>query len=359
MRIVHTAAPSPQPGSPPTDSLVEGITVYAVCPAIQPSETGPEHLETIRTTAAWTEDAGLDGLLIVVFNQTLAPWAAAHAIIESSERLAPLVALQPLYTHPFELAREIASLSHLYGRRIDLNLVAGGSSRDLLALGDDDLSREGRYRRLADYTRIVMRLLADEDPLTFESPFYSLDGLALRFRPAPEDLPRLLLSGSSEAAESCAHDVGALRVQNAEPLPDEIDEGFAADLAFKVGIISRPSRTEAWGAAEARFPRDANRERKPYEPESEWQRRLEKLDADYGAEASGSVYWLRAFQRREKQFAYLVGSYEEVASYLAGYLRMGARNFIFDVPYDADEVAHSSRVMQLAVASLGESSSIE
>ena len=331
------------------------ITVYSVCPAIDASNSGPSQLEHIRSVATWTEQAGLDGLLIVVFNRTLAPWVSAQVIIESTEHLSPLVALQPLYAHPFALARTIASLTHLYERRIDLNLVAGGSADDLHGLGDT-LNSDERYRRLADYTRIVMHLLSSETPLVLDSPFFRLDGLSLSTRPPPQDLPRLFLAGSSEGAQKCAAEVGALRVQNAEPLTRGHKEAIHSGIAIKVGIITRPSHSEAWKAAEARFPDDPQRQGTPYpalsKAESEWQRQLAKLDAEYDNESGESVFWMRAFQRKEKQFGYLVGSYREVASYLMQYLSMGVRSFVLDVPYSADEVAHSSQAMLMAVASV-------
>ena len=76
------------------------------------------------------------GILIYTDNSLVDPWLVAQLIIESSEELCPLVAVQPLYMHPYTAARMVASFAHIYGRRIYLNMVAGASRHELSALGD-------------------------------------------------------------------------------------------------------------------------------------------------------------------------------------------------------------------------------
>ena len=55
-------------------------------------------------------------------------------IIQNTATLCPLVAIQPLYMHPYTVAKMVASLGHLYGRRIYLNMLAGGFKNDLAAI---------------------------------------------------------------------------------------------------------------------------------------------------------------------------------------------------------------------------------
>src|SRR2546427_3131753 len=68
--------------------------------------------------------------------------------------------------HPYTVAKMMATLSHLYGRRIDLNMVAGGFKNDLLAL-NDETPHDARYERLVEYTSIILQLLAGGRPPTF------------------------------------------------------------------------------------------------------------------------------------------------------------------------------------------------
>ena len=47
--------------------------------------------------------------------------------------------------HPYTAAKMVATLAHLYGRRVYLNLIAGGYRNDLKALGDT-AEHDDRYR---------------------------------------------------------------------------------------------------------------------------------------------------------------------------------------------------------------------
>src|SRR5256886_8067113 len=72
--------------------------------------------------------------LVFTDNSQLDPWLVSQIIVECTERLCPLVAIQPAYMHPYSVAKMIASFAHLYRRRLYLNMVAGGFKDDLLAL---------------------------------------------------------------------------------------------------------------------------------------------------------------------------------------------------------------------------------
>ena len=68
------------------------------------------------------------------------------------------MAIQPIYMHPYWVAKQIASFGYLYGRQIYLNMVAGGFKNDLEAL-NDTTPHDQRYARLVEYTTIIMSLL--------------------------------------------------------------------------------------------------------------------------------------------------------------------------------------------------------
>jgi alkanesulfonate monooxygenase len=89
--------------------------------------------------------------------------ACGADIITHTERLCPLVAVQPTYMHPYAVAKMIASFGFLYGRRLYLNMVAGGFKNELNAL-NDPTPHDERYARLIEYTSIVMALLASRQP---------------------------------------------------------------------------------------------------------------------------------------------------------------------------------------------------
>src|SRR5262245_8014964 len=112
-----------------------GLKIFSTCPpvALAPRETCLRQLADI---ARWSEAAGCEGILVFTDNGQLDPWLVSQAIIAATERLCPLVAIQPAYMHPYSVAKMVASFAFLYGRRLYLNMVAGGFKNDLLALND-------------------------------------------------------------------------------------------------------------------------------------------------------------------------------------------------------------------------------
>src|SRR5262249_49848014 len=155
-------------------------------------------------------------------NTLLDPWLVAHLIVQNTKSLCPLVAVQPVYTHPYTVAKLVSTIAYLFGRRVYLNMVAGGFKNDLIALGDPT-PHDARYARLVEYTTIIQRLLESRKPITFEGQFYSVRGLALNPPVPPELYPRFLISGSSEAGRQAAMQIGAIPVKYPEPLgPDSV-----------------------------------------------------------------------------------------------------------------------------------------
>ena len=100
------------------------LEIISSCPESHRSAPD-DYLSRLIETASWCEQAGHDGLLIYSDHRLLDPWVVAQAVLQTTTRLRPVVTVQPLYMHPYAVAKKIVSLSNLYGRSPDLNLVAG------------------------------------------------------------------------------------------------------------------------------------------------------------------------------------------------------------------------------------------
>jgi alkanesulfonate monooxygenase SsuD/methylene tetrahydromethanopterin reductase-like flavin-dependent oxidoreductase (luciferase family) len=129
-------------------------------------------------------------------NSIVDPWLVSNIILQNTKKLCPLVAIQPVYMHPYSVAKMVASFGHLYGRRMYLNMVAGGFKNDLIAL-NDTTPHDERYTRLIEYTTIIKLLLSSPAPVTFEGkPLLKLtipqDDLALPRRTFPRHLDVLV-----------------------------------------------------------------------------------------------------------------------------------------------------------------------
>lgn len=316
----------------PPSSFVEGSYIHAV-----------------EQVAAWCEAGACSGALIYTDNSLVDPWVVAQEVLARTTDLAPLVAVQPVYMHPYAVAKLIASIAHLYGRRLHLNMVAGGFVRDLQAL-DDDTEHDARYERLVEYTTIVQRLLADDGAVTFEGRWYRVHKLRLRPSVPPELRPGYMLSGSSDAGLAAARALGATAIQYPKPPGDYVpEEPRGLDAGIRIGIVARGDAAEAWAIAHERFPGD-ERGRMTHKlamatSDSAWHRQLSALGEEAGTRPT---YWLHPFENYKTFCPYLVGSYDEVASELAGYLESGFGTFILDVPRAADDLAHAAESFERA-----------
>src|SRR5437773_11400048 len=230
------------------------LEVFSTC--VQSSDGDPEtYVQRVADVARWSEQAGCKGILVYSDNRLFDPWLLSHIIIQNTTSLCPLVAVQPVYMHPYAVAKMVASLGHLHRRRIYLNMVAGGFKNDLVAL-NDTTPHDKRYDRLVEYTTIIKRLLEAKGPVTFDGEFYKTDKLTLKPPLAPELTPGIFVSGSSEAGMAAAQAMGATAVKY--PGPPEICEVQQPNTEFgiRVGIVTRDREDAAWRVALERFPED-------------------------------------------------------------------------------------------------------
>lgn len=317
------------------------IEVFSTCPASAVVDRAA-YVNAVADVACWSEKHGCQGILVYSDNSLVDPWLIAQIIIQHTTRLCPLVAVQPVYAHPYSVAKTVASFGHLYGRRVYLNMVAGGFKNDLMAL-NDTTPHDRRYERLREYSLIIKGLLAGGS-MSYEGEFYKVDNL--RLTPAlPADLfPGILVSASSEVGLATAHALEATAVHYPKP-SREYHNGsvlHGSRAGIRVGIIARPDDGEAWRIARARFPEDRRgqllHQLAMKTSDSVWHAELSRW-----RETEESPYWLVPFQNYKTFCPYLVGSYERVAGELAHYLGAGFTTFILDIP-PAEEELHHTRI---------------
>ncbi|PYO40650.1 MAG: alkanesulfonate monooxygenase [Gemmatimonadetes bacterium] len=326
-----------------------GLEVFSTC--TQSTDGNPEaYAQRVADVARWSEQAGCKGILVYSDNRLVDAWLASHIIIQNTTRLCPLVAVQPIYMHPYAVAKLVASFGHLYGRRIYLNMVAGGFKNDLVAL-NDTTPHDRRYDRLIEYTRIIRDLLASSLPVSHEGEYYTVKNLKLTPPLAPELFPGIFVSGSSDAGLAAAKAIGAVAVKYPKAPEEEVAPNEGVGAGVRVGIIAREDGDEAWRVARERFPED-RRGQLTHQlamkvSDSVWHGQLSDL-AD--ATASGeSPYWLVPFQNYKTMCPYLVGSYERVGDELARYIAVGYRSFILDIPPTEEELLHTNQAFRRAV----------
>ncbi len=325
------------------------IEVFSTCPQFGVREAD-RFLGRVGEVARWSEECGCKGILVYSDNSQLDPWLVSQIIIQNTNLLCPLVAVQPAYMHPYSVAKIVGSFGLLYGRRFYLNMVAGGFKNDLTAL-NDTTSHDKRYARLSEYTTIIKHLLSGPGPVTFEGEFYRLNQLRMIPSLPPELCPGIFVSGSSDAGLATARETGATAIEYPKPA-GQCDSGCLRQgmrSGIRVGIIARQKEDDAWQVAYDRFPGDRKgaltHQLAMKVSDSVWHRTL----SAFGNESpSNNTYWLRPFETYKSFCPYLVGSYDQVAEELAKYMTIGYGTFILDIPAAEEELRHINLVFDRA-----------
>ena len=322
----------------------DNIRIFTTCPQSK-DHPQDEYYERVKDVSKWSDDAGCTGMLIYSDNSIIDPWLVSQIVIQHTKQLAPLVAVQPVYMHPYSVAKMVASLGFLYRRPIWLNMIAGGFRNDLIALGDPT-EHDQRYARVVEYCQIVQRLLVG-DKVTYQGSFYQVQGLQMAMRAEMS----VLMSGSSDASRAAAATLGAIAVEYPEPLKSTEK---VIDRGIRVGLIAHKDASEAWRLAHERFPPDRRGQLQHAMAirmsDSSWQQRLGALAQDEEERAPGSPYWLWPFKNYSTFCPYLVGDYDTVAGEIARYLDLGYKTFILDIPRSSDDLVTASEVFRLAGA---------
>lgn len=326
------------------------VEIFSTCP--QSSAVPREaYVERIADVARWSEKHNCKGILVYTDNSLVDAWLVSQIIVQNTRTLCPLVAVQPVYMHPYTVAKMVSSFAHLCGRRIYLNMVAGGFKNDLSAL-NDTTPHDRRYERLIEYTTIIRELLAGPGPVSFVGQFYTVGNLRMT-PPLPHELqPGIFISGSSAAGLNAARAMDATAIEYPKPAEHYEGDSRKSGLEFgiRAGIIARADEDEAWAIARERFPEDRKgqltHQLAMKTSDSVWHKELSATSQE--DTSGGSPYWLVPFENYKTFCPYLVGSYERVAKELRRYIDRGYRTFITDIPVDEEDLRHCNSVFELA-----------
>ncbi len=328
-----------------TNPKNERFETFSTCP--QSSAVDQKvYLDRVRQSARWCDSYGYDGVLVYYDHSLVDPWLVSAEILRATTTLAPLVAVQPAAMPPYSVAKMLATMSHLYERRLYLNMIAGGFKGDLQAIGDET-PHDQRYERLQEFTQIVLGLTSGET-VSCDGEWYTTNALKLAPEIPDELRPGLLMSGSSPAGLATATALGATAIQYPEPAGQETTDVLAGTATgIRLGIIARENSAEAWRVAHDRFPPNRRgqilHEMAMTKSDSHWHSTLSQL-ADESA-SEGNCYWLGPFQNYDTFCPYLVGSYDEVVPHLRTYWEAGHRTLILDSPRDEEDLASTAEVL--------------
>lgn len=331
-------------------TIFQNVEVFSTCPQSIEAERDA-YLQKVSQVARWSEQFGCKGILVYSDNRLVDPWLVAHVILQNTVLLSPLVAVQPIYMHPYAAAKMVSSFGHMYGRRIYLNLVAGGFKNDLTAL-NDTTPHDSRYDRLIEYTVIIKKLLESPAAVTFDGEYYKVLNLRLTPQLSPELMPGIFVSGSSAAGQAAACAMGATAIHYPRPSTEYTGtmENSLMDSGVRVGIIARDREEDAWDIAYTRFPEDRKgqltRQLASKVSDSLWHKQLDEVAEE--SKNKRTPYWMVPFETYKTMCPYLVGNHQQVAEELRRYMRAGHRKFILDIPPSEEELHHSAVAFERA-----------
>jgi alkanesulfonate monooxygenase len=188
------------------------------------------------------EDAGFDYTLVPYTSSFHDPFAVANAIVQRSERVAPIVALRPNIVYPTVAAKALATLDQFGEGRVAVHFIAGGSDAEQAREGDYT-TKEQRYARTAEYIDILRKVWTSTEPFSHEGEFYRFDDFVSTVRPTRGTIP-VSVGGSS----ADAYRVGGSRADIfglwGEPLADtrhQIDQ-----INAEAAAAGRTDRPRIW-----------------------------------------------------------------------------------------------------------------
>ena len=182
----------------------------------------------------------------------------SHALAAATEKLTVIAALLPGPWNPALAAKQIATINHLTGGRIAVNVVSGWFRGEFAAIGEPWLDHDERYRRSEEFIR-ALRGIWTEDPFTFAGDFYRFRDYSMRPKPI-DPQPEIFQGGSSRAARDMAARVSDWYFTNGntpegirKQVEDIREKAAAEGRTVKVGVnafaIARETEAEVEGSA--------------------------------------------------------------------------------------------------------------
>jgi alkanesulfonate monooxygenase len=309
-------------------------------------------LETLTSHARALEDHGWKGALIGTGWGRPDTFTVAAALTVRTTTFEPLIAIRPGYWQPAHFASAAATLDHLSGGRLRINIVSGKDN--LAAYGDIEGDQAHRYGRTKEFMRLIRRLWTEEN-VTYEGEHFrvSESTAAPRIEPRGKRLhPKLYFGGASDAAERVSATEADVQLFWGEPLADIAErinrlKALSRDLdrdqpplefGLRITTLVRETTEQAWADAEAKVAEMAKNKGVGWNDHRQsiavGLKRLFDLAAR-GDVLDDNLYTAPGkFGGGGAGTTWLVGSAEEVARSLRKYRDLGITHFVLsDTPY--------------------------
>ncbi|MGR9133002.1 LLM class flavin-dependent oxidoreductase [Rhizobium leguminosarum] len=309
-------------------------------------------LDTLTSHARALEEHGWKGALIGTGWGRPDTFTVAASLAARTTTFEPLIAIRPGYWRPANFASAAATLDHLTGGRVRINIVSGKDN--LAAYGDSEGDQAHRYGRTREFMRLVRRLWTEENVISMGEHFRVAESTVVPRIQVRGDRrhPKFYFGGASEAAERVAATEADVQLFWGEPLDgirERIDRlkalsrGLDRDLpplefGLRITTLVRDTTEQAWADAEAKVAEMARSKGSGWHDHQSvlavGQQRLLELH-ERGDVLDDNLYTAPGkFGGGGAGTTWLVGSAEDVARSLRKYQDLGITHFVLsDTPY--------------------------
>jgi len=164
----------------------------------------------VSRLARRSEQLGFDVTLIAELNlndikgddaPSLEAWSTAAALAAVTERLEIMVAVRPSFHAPGPLAKHAATLDHISGGRLSLNVVSAWWATEAARYGVQFDRHDERYARTAEWLEVVQGMWS-RSRFDFDGRYYRVEDAILEPKPLQRPWPTLYAGGESPAAKA-------------------------------------------------------------------------------------------------------------------------------------------------------------
>ncbi|MBY3177275.1 LLM class flavin-dependent oxidoreductase [Rhizobium leguminosarum] len=309
-------------------------------------------LDTLTSHARALEEHGWKGALIGTGWGRPDTFTIATSLAARTTTFEPLIAIRPGYWRPANFASAAATLDHLTGGRVRINIVSGKDN--LSAYGDSEGDQAHRYARTKEFMRLARRLWTEENVTSTGENFRVSESTVVPRIQVRGDRrhPKFYFGGASEAAERVAATEADVQLFWGEPLEGvreriarlkalsrELDRDLPPlQFGLRITTLVRDTTEQAWTDAEAKVAEMARSKGVGWHDHQRalavGQQRLLDLH-ERGDVLDDNLYTAPGkFGGGGAGTTWLVGSAEDVAGSLRKYQNLGITHFVLsDTPY--------------------------
>src|ERR1700728_2780060 len=185
----------------------------------------------VRDLTIAAERQGWDLTLIAELNlndikgieaPALDAWSTAAALAAVTSRLELMVAVRPNFHLPALLAKQAASIDHISGGRLTLNVVSSWWADEAKMYGVNFEQHDDRYARTGEWLDVLNGVWS-RDHFSYAGKYYRVEDNVLEPKPLSKPRPCIYAGGESPAAKDLIAEKCDAYLMHGDP-PERVGE---------------------------------------------------------------------------------------------------------------------------------------